>query len=196
MKRYIVLSIAVVGLGACSSQKVNFDYDRRADFSTYKTYAWHQDQDTLADEFPLAHQRFTAAVDVELRAKGLREVESSSDVYVTYYADASENVSIDTDTFGYGYGAGWYWGDMGTASSTTRVRTYTTGTLVVDVWDAKQKLLVWRGIVSDTVSANPRDNQKKLEGAAAKLFEKFPPPRASEFSTLIPTPFEMRMGNP
>lgn len=174
-KKLISIAGCLSFLAACSSEKLNFDYDRQANFSSYETYAWHDGENTLADEFPLAHERFTAAVDRELSGKGLRKVSSSPDVYVTYFADAEENVSIDTDHFRYGYGAGWYWGGMGMTSSTSRVRTYTTGTLVVDMWDAGQKQLVWRGIVSDTVSDNPGSNEKKLQSAASKMFEKYPP---------------------
>ena len=161
---------------ACSSQTVNFDYDRQADFASYQTYAWSESEGNLADEFPLAHQRFTSAVDQQLRSKGLRKVDSDPDVYVAYFADSKENVTIDTDTYGYGYGDGWYWGGgVGMGSSTSRVRSYTTGTLVVDIWDASKEQLVWRGIVSDTVSDNPGSNQKKLQSAAAKMFEDYPP---------------------
>jgi hypothetical protein len=165
-------------LASCSSQSINFDYDRQAKFANYKTYAWYEGEHTIADEDPLAHQRFVAAVDRELAAKGFGKVSSNPDVYVTYYADDQENTVIDTNHFGYGYGSDWYWGGgmgMGMGSSTSTVRTYTQGTLVLDMWDASAEQLVWRGIVSDTVSNDPAKNAQKIERAAAKLFERYPP---------------------
>ena len=62
---------------------------------------------------------------------------------------------------------------MGTAS--TMVSEYTVGTLVVDMFDAKSKNLVFRGTAEDELSDNPEKNKKKLEKASAKIFKNFPP---------------------
>ena len=53
-------------------------------------------------------------------------------------------------------------GGMGMGTSTTQVRTYAQGTLVVDIWDVNKKELVWRGVGSDTVSDSPESNAKKI----------------------------------
>jgi hypothetical protein len=71
-----------------------------------------------------------------------------------------------------GYGmAGWgYYGmAAGPVSSTTRVVEYTRGTLVVDIWDAKSKELVWRGTVSDTLPDNVQKAEKLVVKAIGKL---------------------------
>jgi hypothetical protein len=60
-------------------------------------------------------------------------------------------------------------------SSSTRVHSYTTGTLVVDIWDAKAEELIWRGVASDTISDNPEKNLAKLNKALVKMFERYPP---------------------
>ena len=62
---------------------------------------------------------------------------------------------------------------MGTASTT--VSEYTVGTLVVDMFDAKTKNLVFRGTAEDEISDKPEKNAKKLEKASEKLFKNFPP---------------------
>ena len=83
----------------------------------------------------------------------------------------------DLNTFysgGYG-GYGWRgMGGMGWASTTT-VNEYTVGTLVVDIFDAKTKQLVFRGTASDELSDKPEKNAKKLAKASDKLFKDFPP---------------------
>ena len=73
---------------------------------------------------------------------------------------------------GYGYRYGGM-GGMGT--STTTVSEYTVGTLVVDMFDAKSKNLVFRGIAEDELSDNAEKNAKKLEKASTKMFKNFPP---------------------
>jgi hypothetical protein len=67
---------------------------------------------------------------------------------------------------------------MGMSSSTSRVRNYTEGTIVVDMYKAQEKELIWRGSVTGTVSDNPEKNVKKINKGLAKMFEKYPPPSA------------------
>jgi hypothetical protein len=66
-------------------------------------------------------------------------------------------------------------GGMGMGTSTTNVRTYTQGTLIVDIWDAKAKELIWRGVASDTLSEDPQKNVEKGSKALAKMFKFYPP---------------------
>jgi hypothetical protein len=48
--------------------------------------------------------------------------------------------------------------------------------MVVDLFDAKTKKLVWRGIARDTLSTNPKKNAEKITKATEKMFKKkFPP---------------------
>ena len=49
------------------------------------------------------------------------------------------------------------------------------GTLLVDIFDAKGKTLIWRGIAQDEASNNTEKNIKKLGKASDKLFKDFPP---------------------
>ena len=139
MNRISHIVFVLIFLAGCSSRTVNFDYDQEADFTTFKTYDWYENDQMVADEAPLAHQRVIAAIDRQMEAKGFQKASSNPDVYVTYYASDRENTVVDTTHYGYGYGAGWRWGGMGgmgMSSSTSTVRNYTTGTLVVDLWDA------------------------------------------------------------
>ena len=77
---------------------------------------------------------------------------------------------------GWGMGPGWGWGGgMGMGSSTTQVRNYTVGTLVLDMWEVERKQLVWRTTASDTLSDNPQKNSEKIQEAARKMFEEYPP---------------------
>ena len=126
----------------------------------------------------LAHRRIIETVDEQLKLKGLTQVENDPDVYVTYFGDHDEQVVVDTTHFGYGYGGRWrwdpYWG-AGLSTSTSRVRTYKEGTLVVDIYKAKEKELIWRGAVTGTISDDPQKNVKNFKKALAKLFKRYPP---------------------
>ena len=64
------LGLAVLGTIALA-QSVSYDYDRTANFSSYKTYAWTRGTE-LTDE--LNHARVVRAVDSRLVAKGFTRV--------------------------------------------------------------------------------------------------------------------------
>lgn len=152
------------------------DYDRNAAFNNLKTYAWaQQEHGEISD---LMHRRIVQAIDEQLQAKGLTQTSSDPDVYVTYYGDDNERVVLDTTHHGYGYGPGWYWGG-GLSTSTTQVRTYREGTLVVDLYKAAEKQLIWRGTVTGTISDNPQKVARAISKGVEKLFKRYPPRNAS-----------------
>ncbi len=156
--------------------KTGVDYDREADFSQITSFGWTGKQHPEIND--LVHNRILDALRSQLEAKGVREVDSNPDVFVTYYGDDNQRTVLDTTHSGYGYGPGWGWGGagMGMGSSTTTVRTYKEGTLIVDVYRAGDKQLIWRGTVTGTISDNPQKNEKNIVKGIAKLFQKFPPP--------------------
>jgi hypothetical protein len=48
------------------------------------------------------------------------------------------------------------------------------GTLIVNLYDAKAKQLVWRGIATGTLSDNGDKNQNLVHKAVEKMFKKYP----------------------
>ncbi|MEE9230257.1 MAG: DUF4136 domain-containing protein, partial [Acidobacteriota bacterium] len=70
----LLLAVATVALA-----KTTVDYDRDADFSKYRTYSW-KDGTPVAN--PLMQERAVEAIDEQLKAKGLKQVTSGSDVQV------------------------------------------------------------------------------------------------------------------
>ena len=70
---------------------------------------------------------------------------------------------------GFAYGP-WWGGGYGAAS----VETYIDGTLIVDLYDASTKKMVWRGVATATASDKPSKNAAKMNKALDKMFEKFP----------------------
>jgi len=152
------------------AQKVNVDYDRGADFSKYKTFAW-QDGRSAAPN-PLVHKRIVSAIESQLASKGWTKSDTTPSAVVVYYAAVEEERQLNA------WGSGPRWNSVGTA----RIEKILTGQLVVDVYDASTKQLVWRGFVSDTVSDKPEKNEKRLNDAVARLFKQFPPASGSRTS--------------
>ncbi len=160
----------LVALGSALAQQVKTDFDHQANFSQYKTYSWQE----IKPESSLWTARIKSAVDAQLAAKGWTKVESGGDVAVV--AIATSHTERTLQTFYDGMGGGWRWrGFGGMGEATTTEQDYKEGTLVVDMYDAKTKQLIWRGSSEDTVSNNAQKNEKNLDKGVAKMLKKFPP---------------------
>jgi uncharacterized protein DUF4136 len=169
VQRKVFASIGIVLLFATASfaQQVKTDYDRSANFSQYKTYSWEkvQTQDALWVD------RIKEAVNAALTAKGLTPVESGGDIAIVAIEMTKNQQNLNT--FYDGFGGGWRWGGFGEA--TTTVDNYKVGTLVIDLFDAHTKTLLWRGSSSDTLSDKSDKNIKNLDKGVQKMFDHFPP---------------------
>ena len=160
--------IALFSATASFAQQVKTDYDRSADFSQYKTYSWEKVQ----TQDPLWVARIKEAVNSALTAKGLTPVESGGQIAIVAVEMTQNQQTLNT--FYDGFGGGWRWGG-GFGNATTTVDNYKVGTLVVDLFDANTKKIIWRGSSSDTLSDKSDKNIKNLDKGVQKMFEHFPP---------------------
>jgi len=176
MKKIIMLC-AVLTLGAAPvlAQEVHIDYDRAARLTTYKTFAWSDSPETsLTDTSDMMHDRVKKMIIDAFSAGRLKYVTSDPDLYVTYHTNSKEEFRINTASFGYGYPGNWQWDPSWSGSySVSRVTPYTQGTLIIDIWDAREKTLIWRGSASAAVAKNPEKNIKKVDKAIKKLIKKW-----------------------
>lgn len=167
----IILMIVSLVAGSLA-QETKTDYDRKADFSQYKTFSFEK----IETKDPLWADRITAAVGAALTAKGLTQVETGGDIAIIAIGMSTDQQTLNTFYDDFGGGWGWRrWGGDDFGQSTTTTKTYKVGTLVVDLYDGKTKTLLWRGSVSDTLSNNSTKNIKNLDKGVEKLFKEFPP---------------------
>jgi hypothetical protein len=154
------------------AQDVKTDFDKAFDFSTVKTYSikigttWGND---------LSQRRVLTEFDEAIAAKGWKKApEAQANIQVVLHGATQTKHSASTFYSGMG-GYGYRYGGMGMGSAQTVVSEYVVGTLVVDMFDATSKNLVFRGIAEDELSDKPEKNAKKLEKASEKMFKNFPP---------------------
>jgi hypothetical protein len=175
MRTLAVAAAFVLAGAAAFAQDVKVDYDKDANFSHIKTFvskigtSWNN---------PISEKRVLAEIDQSLIEKGWTKAadEASADAVVVLHGATQEKKELNTFYSG-GYGGyGWRgWGAAGMGTSTTTTSEYTVGTLVVDIFDAKNKQLLFRGAAQDELSDKPEKNQKKLAKASDKMFKNFPP---------------------
>jgi hypothetical protein len=160
------------------AQKVSYDFNKSANFAGYKTYAF-KDGTKVGQQ--LIDDRIVSAIESELAAKGLTKATATPDVYVVYHVAFDKEKDISTYSSGSagGYGAyGWGWGGgWGGGTTTTQVRDILIGTMVIDVADAKQGQLAWRGMGVKEVNtqAKPEKRDKSISEAVKKIFKNYPP---------------------
>ena len=159
--------------GAAFAQDVQFDYNRAANFSAYKTYNWI-DYRRVDPGDQLLDQDIKRAVDAQLAGKGLQRVESGGDLIVGYQAGISQEKEYDS--IGGGRWGGWG-GPFGWGTGRVTTSTVDIGKLTIGLFDPANEQLVWRGAASKTlnISKNPDKNYRSLEKAMAKLFRNYPP---------------------
>ncbi len=169
---FVLVGMMVLFASMSSAQQVKTDYDRSANFGQYKTYSWEH----VKTQDPLVVDRIKNSVNAALAAKGWTQVDSGADVCIVAMEITRNQQTLNT--FYDGFGGGWGWrrfGGGGFGEATTTTETYKVGTLVVDLFDAKTKKLLWRGTSSDTVSNNSDKNIKNLDKGVEKMFKQFPP---------------------
>jgi uncharacterized protein DUF4136 len=174
----IALAAALSLLGATAfAQDVKTDYDKAADFSALKSFSVKMGT-TWGN--PLGEQRVVAEFEQALAEKGwTKTTPDKADALVVLHGATQTKKSLNTfysgDMGWGGYGYRGWGGGMGMGSATTTESEYTVGTLVVDIFNAHSKQLVFRGTAQDELSDKPEKNQKKLAKASDKMFKDFPP---------------------
>ncbi len=176
----LFLLICILSLGA-QAQKIKVEYDKSFDFSKLKTFAWgHHD----AVSRPTLALVIAGAIEEELTKRGLRRVESNPDVFIQIYGSVDSEMSVSYSNPLYSgmggipsFDSGFVmWGSM--PGGTTAVTVH-KGQLVVDVIDASQKKLAWRGMATGKLSDKKEKLLQQVNTAVEKMFQQYPAAKPS-----------------
>jgi hypothetical protein len=182
MKKLAALSVVflLAAVSTAAAQDVRYNFDKSANFSTFKTYKWV----SIKGATPLsslADTQIKAAVDAELATKGLSKSESdTADLYIGYQGAVSQEKEYTSFDTGWGYGPGWYgggWYGPTGGMTTGQTSTIYIGQLALDMYASKAHNLVWRGTASKTLDAKakPDKQEKNLQKAVMKMLKDYPP---------------------
>ncbi len=188
--------LVVLTLSACAATlNSSVDVADHAEFGELRTYAWITDQpifasDTATPEVinPLNEQRIRTAIEEQLEKKGYRKVSNDqADFVVAFTLGARERVRVQRyyNDLGYRYydyhhgfgrfgrGFGRFGRGFGGFGPSVSVRTFTEGTLVVDIFENTVKEAIWHGSATKRLS---RDHgaRELIDEAVAALLAEFP----------------------
>ena len=197
-----VLAVAALAtlLSACASTgpRVHSDYDKNVDFNAYRTFGFPATTGTDRGGYAtLVTGYFKEAVRREMTARGYEFAAESPDLLVNFYSEARNKTEIYSNpmssfamTFGYaplyhprGYRYaypyyGWYspWPFF---ESDIDVVNYQSGTLKLDVVDAKRQQSIWEARVEEPISEQAQNNpQPYIDRLVTSMFGKFPRSRS------------------
>jgi hypothetical protein len=160
-------------LGACSTVRVDADYDNKVDFSQYKTYAFQKSGIDRAEISDLDKKRILRAIDTQMEAKGYTKSETP-DLLVNIFTKERERVDVNQYSAGWGYGWGWGWNPY-MWGGRNYVTTTTEGTLYIDLIDAKKKELIWQGKGSGYLEQSREKKEERINEFVSKVLAQFPP---------------------
>ncbi len=177
MRKHIVLvSLFILAAVSTTAMDVYVDYDRSGRFSWYKTWSWFETEETsLKGHNDLMHSRIKNAIEYYIGNGRLVEDTENPQLFITYHAVSTQARKVNPVSFGVGFGGGWamdpYWGGAGISSASAA--TYEQGTLIIDIWEAETKKLVWRGVAVDAFDDDPKKADKKIDKAIEKMIKKW-----------------------
>jgi hypothetical protein len=182
--------VGILALGGAvvhAGMKVKVEYDKEYDFSKAKTFGWHPDGagevkllERTGDDPEAIRTKWEPtikdAVETELTKRGLVPATSGiPDLYLNYYFLAGPN--SESQYRGQFIGAIPPWGVPDFEMTTSSLKLFEQGTLILDIIDGPKRQITWRGIAQAEInrqnSAAKRD-QRILE-AMTEMLKKFPP---------------------
>jgi hypothetical protein len=157
----LVCIISTIAVG----QQVSVNYNHGQNFTQYHTYAWASDNANKVQDSILA-QVAIQNIDAALQNKGMQMVkpDQNPDVLVSASGGLKQQTSYSA------WGMRGIGGGMGGITPEQNV----IGTLIVDLYDAKNQSLLWRGIAQNTLNNNGSKNQQMVQKGVAKMFKQWP----------------------
>jgi len=166
---------ALLGTRASAQQfkmpRVDLDFDKQADFSSFKTYSW-KDNEPVATT-PGMHARIVWYVERELEKKGLKKSkEGPGDLLVRYYAKKQTSLqgtpNQEQTTLP---------GGSGQLTTSVDFQKVLEGTLLVELQRSSDGTAVWRA-ATEYKSIDPQRIDAETASAVRLLMGKYPPPKS------------------
>lgn len=176
-----LISLLVLTLiaGCATSLQVRTDMDPRADLSRYQSYGFYEPVAMEESGYTtFLTEQIRASIRREMEVRGYRFDPIDPDLRVNFQGIVRERLDVYTmpySHFGHFYNyrhhyVGYpFWYDQ------TQIRSYTEGTLTIDLVDAQRNHLVWTGsAIGRVVQRTPEERVAAADEAIASIFARFP----------------------
>jgi hypothetical protein len=171
----LLLVVCLFSLAAHAKMKAN--YDKKANFTGYKTYAW-------VECVKLARQGANIVIgngiDYQLQARGLQKTDiEHADLLVRFQAasDTDLNFARSSDPLYSQFGGiplpdSYVWG-VG-FNIPTSGRYVKQGNLVIDVFDKSKHMLIWTCLAEENIFSQTNKAIVQVDQIIGKMFQEYP----------------------
>jgi hypothetical protein len=174
---FVLLFIAT----SCVSVRVTSDYNEKANFNDYKTFAFYKKGIDKVEISDLDKRRILKAIESDLLAKGFTK-SNNPDVLVNIFTKSREKINVYNNNRYFGWYP-WYYGGFGPYGygfgfdAYNNVSRSTEGTLFIDLIDAEKKELAWQGMGTGALltSKDVAKKEARINEFVTEIMAKYPP---------------------
>lgn len=170
--RSIIALILIVFVSSCAPIYVNYDYEKNADFSQYKTYNYYSNIETGLSE--LDSKRLMDVLDTEMKTKGF-SLSETPDFYVNiksqeYQGVQQSSVGVGIGSTGRNFGGGL---SMGIPIGQTNVNRE----IIIDFVDESNVGLFWQAVTETNYNpkSTPERKEERFRTLVQKVLSGYPP---------------------
>lgn len=183
----MILLLANVALVAAPKVKIRTQADKTFSFKNLRTWDWHADGagevKLMTTQMDMERSKewhatldpiITAAVEKELSARGFERKPGGADIIVNYYVLTVPGTA--SNEMGQFLPSVAEYGLPPIPRTTTMLRAFERGSLVLDIIAPALKTVVWRGIAETEVDRELTDAARKtrIEKAVQDIVKKLP----------------------
>ncbi len=168
---YFLLIVLV--LTSCQSVRVVVDFDKSAQFASYKTFGFLKEGIDRAEINDLDKRRVLRSIEAVLIEKGFTKSETP-DILVNFFTKERQEININNNNYG-GWGYGWGWGPFMGAQMNISTSTSIQGTLFIDLIDTTKKELIWQGVGKGTLATKVEKKDEKIHNFVTSILSEYPP---------------------
>lgn len=161
--------VLLLSMIACTGIRVTTDFDKKINFSNYKTYNFSKEVDKISLN-DLNRRRLKDAIARELETKGYKLADSPDLLVSTFIKGKTKYTAIANNmSMGYMYMRPW-----GSSSTYIDVNKSIEGTLFIDLIDVNEKKLVWEGVAEGLMNPRTDTREEKINSVVQLIFKNYP----------------------
>lgn len=163
---FIFVLMPTVLVGCSSIYGVTYDYDRNINFAHLETYDWIPIK-MKAGADTMNIKRIQSAVNKNLQSKGYGQSSTNPDFIIVAFFGNQQRLAEAPDPYMAAY----------SPYTVPPARHYKECSLVLDLVDADDKHLLWRGSASADLSGikTPEQIEKTIDAVIETVMKNFPP---------------------
>lgn len=170
--KYIKAFILVLCIVSCAPIYVNYDYEKRTDFSAYRTYNFYDDMKTGLTG--LDEKRLLSILETKLNSMGFSKSETP-DFLIDIASHEFENNQNSTVGVGLGGGSRGLGGGVSTGIPVGQAKV--NREIIIEFVDDSKTGLFWQAKSESAYNpkAKPQQREAKLKAIVDKIMTQYPP---------------------